>query len=57
VFGLGEARVGVLVTRAVGRLFPIRNNRRAFHATLTFMGVGSLLAGAWGDIGRKLRAG
>ncbi len=43
VFAVSEAWVGVSVTVAVGLLFLIKNNRRAFNANLAFIGVGSLL--------------
>lgn len=43
VFALSETWVGVTVTAAVGLLFLVKNNRRAFNANLLFVGVGSLL--------------
>lgn len=47
VFAVSEAWVGVVVTAAIGLLFLIKNNRRAFHANLLFIGAGALLtAGA-----------
>jgi len=43
VLAISETWVGVIVTAAVGLLFLIKDNRRAFHANLAFIGLGTLL--------------
>jgi hypothetical protein len=43
VLAVSETGVGVLVTAAIGLLFLVKNNRRAFNANLLFIGAGALL--------------